>query len=87
MPLRFFRPLALVPIALLVAGCTTPCQRLCVQLADYARECGIEVSDAEVDACMDEQRDEPNQGACRRTGGADTIRSEWTCDDLEVFFQ
>lgn len=76
----------LLGLPLFAAACQTPCQRVCIRMADYAEECGFTVSDAELQTCLDEQADAPDQGACRRAGDPQTIRSEWTCDDLAVFF-
>ena len=78
-------------VVLLVVGpwlgaCSSPCQRLCVTLADRARECGVEIPQAEVDACIDEQADSDQQASCRRVGDPDTVAQEWTCDDVEAFF-
>jgi hypothetical protein len=77
----------LLPFALLLGACQTPCQRVCVRMADYAEECGFTVSDAEIDTCLDEQASAEDQGACRRAGAPQTIRNEWSCEDLEIFFQ
>lgn len=81
------RVLPSLPLALLaLTACNTPCQRLCVRLADYAEECGYTVPDAELEACIDEQADADDQKACRQSGDPQTIRTEWSCDDLEAFF-
>jgi hypothetical protein len=82
------RRLLLAGLALLAtAGCRTPCQSLCIEMADYAEECGFTVSDSDIDTCLDEQRDNDDQGSCRRVGAPDTLRTEWTCDDVRVFLQ
>lgn len=73
--------------ALALSACNTPCQRLCVRMADYATECGVNVSDAAIDACLDDQAQSDNQGACRSAGDADTLRREWDCNDVAVFFE
>lgn len=70
-----------------VAGCQNPCQSLCVRMADYAGECGFSVSDADVDACIEEQSDPEDPSVCRDFGTADQIREEWTCEDMGVYFQ
>lgn len=80
------RPVLLLVLA--AAGCNNPCQRLCVRLADYAAECGLDVSSSELDACLDEQADAPGDDlrACRTGGDPITVREQWTCDDLRLFF-
>ncbi|MCB9673692.1 MAG: hypothetical protein H6737_01170 [Alphaproteobacteria bacterium] len=77
----------LLPLALLLGACQTPCQRLCVRMADYAEECGFTVSDAEIDTCIAEQADAEDQGACRAAGAPAIIRDQLSCDELEIFFQ
>lgn len=71
----------------LLSACKTPCQQLCVEMAAYAEECGVTVPDAQLQSCLDDQSSDQDQGACRRTGDPETLRSEWSCDDVEVFFQ
>ena len=70
-----------------LTACKSPCQALCVRMADYATECGINVSDAALQACLDDQASSDDQGACRQAGNAETLRQEWACEDLEVFFE
>jgi hypothetical protein len=72
--------------AVLLSACNTPCQTLCVRMADYATECGYDVSDADLDACLDEQATADDQGACRQASDPVTLRNEWSCDDLQAFF-
>lgn len=79
-----------VPLAvglLALSACKTPCQQLCVEMASYAEECGLTVSDDQLQTCLDEQSADQDQGACRRTGEPETLRTEWSCDDVEVFFR
>lgn len=73
-------------VVLALSACRSPCQQLCVRMADYATECGLNVSDAALDACIADQASSDNQAACRQSGDADTLRQEWACEDLEVFF-
>lgn len=74
-------------VAFGVAGCRNPCQSLCVRMMDYAEECGYSVSDADLDACVEEQSDPADPSVCRTFGTADQLRDEWTCEDMGVYFQ
>ena len=92
------RALLLLP---LLAGCRNACQRLCVEMRDYAsEECGLEFTDEQFDACIDENsrggiRDYlEGRGIDRRPGQqlaicrewTPALREEWDCDDLEPYF-
>ncbi len=74
----------------LSAGCSNHCQDLCSELADYATECGIAVSSDELSDCKsNHQRRDLNDGdlaICQDFKDPDTIREEWTCDDLEEYW-
>lgn len=74
-------------LALGLVGCNTPCQKLCITMADYADECGLVLPADALDTCLDEQSSDQDQGACRRVGDPDTLRTEWTCEDVAVFFE
>lgn len=71
----------------LAAGCHNPCQQLCVRMADYAEECGFTVPDSEVDACIEEQAKPDDKQVCRDFGDAETIRDEWSCEELAAYFE
>jgi hypothetical protein len=74
-------------ILVAAGGCGNPCQALCVRMADYAEECNLSVSDADISTCKDAQADPVDPSVCREFGNAAQIRDEWTCDDLAVYFQ
>lgn len=80
-------PILLTAVMMMASGCKNPCQSLCVEMAAYAEECGLTVSDSDVQSCVDDQKDADDQGSCRRVGGAETLRQEWTCDDVRVFLE
>lgn len=73
----------------LAAGCGSPCERLCENMADYADECGFTVSDADLDTCKAEQKSAESdaQQICRDYGDPEVLRSEWACEDLEVYWE
>ncbi len=81
-------PLALTGLVLLAGACKGPCERLCVNLATYAEECGFSVPEGELDACMDGQKDATadEKDVCREYGDPAVIRNEWTCDDLQAYW-
>lgn len=78
--------LLLATIAL--AGCRNPCQQICAEMRDYAEECGFEVDKDEFSACIDGQK-KPSDGDkafCRDFGDGETLREEWSCEDLEIYW-
>ena len=55
----------------------------------YAKECGIEVDKSEVSECVSRQGGKASKeyrSACREFGDIDSIREEWTCDDVEEYW-
>jgi hypothetical protein len=74
-----------IGVAAIGGGCQNACQDICGRMAEYARECGYPVSDAEVSACVEQQGsdlDGEDRRACREFGDADVIRTQWSCEDL-----
>lgn len=70
-----------------VLGCKNDCQQLCHAMADYAAEdCGEEWSKDQLKACMDEQREASEDRLAVCADITDSLREEWTCDDLAVYF-
>lgn len=82
--------LAVLAVALLgLAGCHNSCQRLCTRMADYADECGLEVTDDDLASCIDAQAgaaSRDDRPACREYNDEDALREEWTCADLEDYW-
>lgn len=76
-----------LPLLIALAACNTPCQKLCVAMYEYAQECpDVTIPESQLNTCLDEQAKADDQGACRAAGDAETLRDEWDCRDLEVFF-
>jgi hypothetical protein len=78
----------LVGLVLLAGACRGPCERLCVNLATYAEECGFTVPEGELDACIDGQKGASgdDKQVCREYGDPAVLRNEWTCDDLQAYW-
>jgi hypothetical protein len=58
-------------------------------MADYARDCGFEVSQEEVSACVAAQAgaaSREDRAVCRDAGDRATLRAEWTCEDLSDYW-
>ncbi len=74
----------------LSVGCSNHCQDICQELADYAAECNITVSSDEVSDCKsNHQRRDLDDGElelCQDFKDYDTIREEWTCEDLAEYW-
>lgn len=79
--------LGLLPLA--GTACRNPCQTLCVEIYDFAREeCDLNFTEAELDQCIANHRggelDQGEKGTCR--DGTGNVADEWDCDELEVYF-
>ena len=76
-------------VALVAAACQNPCAEICGRMADYAKECELPVSDAEVGACVDRMGQDltsDDKQACRDYGDPEIIRNQWSCEDLAVYW-
>jgi hypothetical protein len=75
-------------VAVGATGCQNACQEICGRMAKYAEDCGIEISDDEIDTCIDEQAEAEKETlkSCRQNGSSEDIRNTWTCDDLLEYF-
>lgn len=71
-----------------LSGCNNACQQVCVRMANYAEDCGITVSDSEIKECIDENSSAESdlRATCRQYGDASAIRQEWTCDELQEYW-
>ena len=87
-PFSWSHAAALLAVSVGLGACRGPCEKVCVNLATYAEECGFSVSDSELDTCMDGQKDATadEKGVCREYGDPAVIRNEWTCDDLAAYW-
>ena len=81
-------PLVLALLVTATAGCSNSCEKLCVRLADYAEECGYSVLESELTECLDVQKAAPEEdlGACQDFNDPVTIRREWSCEDMLVYW-
>lgn len=77
----------LLPLFFLaLTGCRNACQQMCVDLAQYAEECGQTPSAEEVDACIDARktsligREKVDQ--CQEIQDPQKLREWWSCEDL-----
>ena len=77
--------LAVAPLT----GCQNACQQLCVELEDFAIECGIAVPQSQLIQCLEDQAGANSRGNrkdCRQNNSPGDIRDEWTCEDMEIYW-
>lgn len=84
-------PIAFIGLALtaLTAGCDNSCQQICDRMANYAEDCGIDVSREDVQACKDAQAgsaSRDDRAVCRENNGRSDIRDEWDCEEVGAYF-
>ena len=78
----------LVLVLALVGGCNNACQSVCGEMAKVAEDCGINVSNADMDSCIAAERDatRDERKACAKYGDAETIAGEWDCNEIGSYF-
>lgn len=83
--------LLLLALGLLTTGCHNACQRMCVEMSEFAEECGYVVAEAEYDACLESNATDlvtPEQlDLCDANTDPDALRDWWTCEDLKENYQ
>ena len=81
---------ALLIVALpLAAGCRNRCQQICSDMAKFAEDCGHDITRAERNLCYEGQRgaeSKSDRAVCREYGGVKNIEAEWTCDDVDIYW-
>ena len=83
------RKLVLIAVTLAASsGCSNPCQQVCLRMDSYAEECGLNVPESEVDSCVDLYKSPAKEDVefCRDYGDLDTIKRQWSCEDLEDYW-
>ncbi len=68
--------------AVVLSGCNNSCQRLCVRMKTFAEDCGHTVSDAELDACIDQEdaASSEDKDVCSEFGDLGSIQTRWDCE-------
>lgn len=70
------------------AGCNNPCQQVCLEMASYAEECNLTVTNDAIDACREGYSDASSEelDQCRGWNEPDQIREWWSCEDVSENF-
>lgn len=87
--MRALLPFGMSVLVLGLAGCQNSCQQVCGVMAAYARDCGYQVPEAQVTACRQAQAGKDSRDdrqICRDAGDRATVRDEWSCEDLAVYW-
>ncbi|MDP2310345.1 MAG: hypothetical protein Q8P18_30290 [Pseudomonadota bacterium] len=75
----------------LLSGCNNPCQALCADIAQYARECGYDSTAEDMQACRDDFATsalaEGQQLECLEVSDPQQLREWWTCEELLENYQ
>ncbi len=83
-----FKNLCSLFIAILAmsSGCRNSCQQLCIDIEELAKECGYQFTDEMKRECMENQgkKNAEERSSCNQA--KPLLDSEWTCDDLVVYF-
>ncbi len=71
-------------VLLALFGCQNPCQTLCQTMADRAYECGLSVSQDELESCVlaNEQPTPEWSAQCLEADDPQRLEEWWTCDEI-----
>jgi hypothetical protein len=78
----------LLPLAVMafLSACDNPCQALCADIAQYARECGYTSTSEDMQSCRDDFATstlaEGEQLECLEVSDPQQLREWWTCEQL-----
>jgi hypothetical protein len=80
---------SLLALPLVLLGCKNDCQKLCDEMAAFAEECGSEWERADIKECRKDHgnSDVSKEGREACADALPTLTEEWTCDDLEAYFE
>lgn len=75
-------------IALLFgAGCRNSCQQLCQDIADYGEStCGLEFTSDQISQCISDHNKEDAETRSACSDAAPSLEEEWTCEDIQEYF-
>ncbi len=82
--------LRLTAALMLLTGCANDCQQVCNEMADWAEsECNREFTSEEVSSCISAYKN--GEGSDAQLADCaeykDRIDEEWTCEDIETYFE
>ena len=84
-------PLAAIALSGLLAACNNPCQSMCSQLSAYARECGFDPTQDDMEQCLADfatpNLAEGDAEACIEASSPQQLREWWTCEELGENYQ
>ena len=68
-------------------ACSNDCQQLCVDIRDFAEKCDEPFTNEDFSECMraQGQKNGEERQACRQARET-PLSEEWTCEDIEVYF-
>ena len=70
----------------ILVGCKNDCQRLCDEMLVFAEECNQKFTEQMHNECLEKQGQKEATESCSNAYAKLVDRSEWECEDLDVFF-
>ena len=67
-------------------ACNNPCQQICYNIRDFAEDCGEPFSDQDISECIQNQGKKTREEKQSCSVAGPQLEEEWTCDNLEVYF-
>ena len=68
------------------SGCNNPCQNLCLDIRDFAQDCGEPFTHQDLSECLQNQGKKTKEEKQYCAEASPLLEEKWTCDNLEVFF-
>lgn len=71
----------------LLTGCQNECQQICLDMADYAEsDCEQTFKEGQIDTCLENYSEASDKQLATCATYGDTISEEWTCSEIEQYF-
>lgn len=75
-------------VVMTLGGCGNPCVSVCDQMAAFAQDCGLTVTNNEIDECYATQADQgrDQRRICRDFGDRASIEQSWDCTEIARYY-
>ena len=84
--MKWKHTLLLCIMAFTASACNNPCQQICLDIRDFAKDCGEPFTDEDLSECIRNQGKKTSDEKKSCSQARPELEAEWECDNLEVFF-
>ena len=86
MKMKMIHKMMISIMVLFGSACNNPCQEICHDIRNFAKDCGEPFTDADLSECLSQQGKKTGEEKKACSEARPLLEEEWTCDNLEVFF-